>query len=77
MMNAVQSKWTIIHLEGLNTKESAYSMPSRGPLSSGQKKAEPAYAASTCNQRPSSAPVSDGRGYTRVSPGASLSGTCA
>lgn len=35
--NAVQSKWTIIHLDGLKTKEWAKSMPSRDQRSSGQK----------------------------------------
>lgn len=39
---AVQSKWTIIHFEGLNAKEWAYSAPSRKWRNSGQMKAVPA-----------------------------------
>ena len=38
----VQSKCTIIHLEGLKVKESAYSMPFRKPRNSGHRKAVPA-----------------------------------
>lgn len=54
--NAVQSKCTIIHLDGLKTKESACSIPDRKLRNSGQRKAEPAYAASTWSHRPSRAP---------------------
>lgn len=48
---AVQSKCTINHLEGLNANEETYSMPVSQCLYSGQIKAEPAYAASTCNHK--------------------------
>lgn len=48
--NAVQSKCTISHLLGLNANECILSMPSVKRLNSGQMKALPAYAASTCNQ---------------------------
>lgn len=54
--NAVQSKWTIIHLEGLNVKESACSIPFRNDLNSGHRNAVPAYAASMWSQRPSLTP---------------------
>ena len=54
---AVQSKWTIIHLDGLNANELAYSMPSMKCLYSGQTNAVPAYAASMCIHISSSMPM--------------------
>lgn len=48
---AVQSKCTMSHLEGLNANELAFSTPFIQPRNSGQMKALPAYAASTCNHK--------------------------
>lgn len=53
---AVQSKCTMSHLEGLKANESAISMPFIQCLNSGQMKAAPAYAASTCSHTECSAP---------------------
>lgn len=48
---AVQSKCTMSHLEGLNANELAFSTPFSQLRNSGQMKALPAYAASTCNHK--------------------------
>ncbi len=53
---AVQSKLTSIHLAGFMAKLLAYSMPFIQSLNSGQRNAEPAYAASMCSQISSSWP---------------------
>ena len=50
---AEQSKLVINHLCGFITTESASSMPRAKSRSSGQISAEPAQAASTCENRPS------------------------
>lgn len=54
---AAQSQWTVIHFEVLKTNESLNSTPSSSRRSSGQRKAAPAYAASTWSHSPSSLPM--------------------
>ena len=53
---AVQSKWTMSHLEGLKANDCACCTPAMKCRNSGQMNAVPAYAASTCIQMPSSSP---------------------
>src|SRR6476620_2486173 len=68
VQSAEQSIGVKSHLCGLTTIESARSQPSRHQRSSGQTAAEPAYAASTCNQTPacSQRSASAGTGSTEV-----------